>query len=408
MLTAPGGGGGVPRRPAAKPVVHHAVLTAAYVKPKPVNRKIPAKYKPRAKPSPRPHSSFTLPALGKLPNPRTPIATPVSSVSYGALQKQAVSAKPAPAAPKPVSPYANPLRGVQGLQLGRIDQGVDYFGQGGSPVYSIGAAKVLRVSDPARPSTSWPGGGLIAYQLTSGPAKGTSVYVAEDIAPTVAVGQTVNKNTVIGRINQLGYIETGLTTAGQPGTPVAPFGGPYPTAAGTAFGKFLASLGAGVKGISAMQPVKGHVSVPPAPTPPHLTPGPILGTPIAGGGHGGDRLPPVKEPKLRGPGPRFKIQTGPLTPFRSGVKLKSFPPAGKPVPGGTSTTGTTGSITSKTVKLPGSVLGAGGSIGNTGPNPSPGSGSATTLLLLGGGALIVIFLIMHKKGGKPKALKGMK
>ena len=215
VFSGSGGGGHVPaRRPAPKraPVraPAHIVLTAYH--PKPVNRKIPSKF--RAKP--HPHPSFTLPALGSLPHPRSATATPVgghtgqpSMTLQQAIQAQKTAAASAPTTTARVSPYANPLRGVQGLIPGRIDQGVDFYGQGGSPVYAIGPGKILRTSYPARPTTSWPGGGLIAYQLTGGPAKGTSVYVAEDITPAVAQGQKVTKNTVIGFINQLGYIPMG-------------------------------------------------------------------------------------------------------------------------------------------------------------------------------------------------------
>ena len=106
---------------------------------------------------------------------------------------QTVQAAPV-AAPVAVSPgtYANPLRAVAALSPERVDQGVDYSGYG--PIYAIGDGVVLNTVNGG-----WPGGTFIAYRLTDGPAVGRVVYVAENVAPAVSVGQRVTAATVLGK-----------------------------------------------------------------------------------------------------------------------------------------------------------------------------------------------------------------
>lgn len=152
----------------------------------------------------------------------------------------------APAPPAPVhlaSPgaYANPLRAVGGLTPNRIDQGVDYDGVG--PLYAIGDGVVLSTV-----SGGWPGGTYITYRLTDGPAAGLVAYAAEDLEPTVQVGQVVTPNTVIGQVYEgstgieLGWANSDLgnTMASAYGQ----FGGENTTAFGYNFAQLLESLGA--------------------------------------------------------------------------------------------------------------------------------------------------------------------
>lgn len=142
--------------------------------------------------------------------------------------------------------YRDPLREVSGLVLERIDQGVDFDGSG--PVYAIGDGVI---TNAAGDSGGWPGGGWITYQLTDGADAGLIVYVAEDVAPTVQVGQRVTSSTVIGNMFDDGDgIETGwaqasgvtaesqLPEAGSIGG-----GGPFPTMIGVSFDELLQSLG---------------------------------------------------------------------------------------------------------------------------------------------------------------------
>jgi murein DD-endopeptidase MepM/ murein hydrolase activator NlpD len=138
--------------------------------------------------------------------------------------------------------YANPLRAARGLSANRIDQGVDYEGFG--PVYAIGDGQVLSVVNGG-----WPGGTFICYRLTNGPAAGLVVYVAEDLNPSVQIGQTVTANTVLGSMFGGTYgIETGWAQSSADGDTMAAvygqYGGGNTTAFGNNFSQLLTSLGA--------------------------------------------------------------------------------------------------------------------------------------------------------------------
>jgi murein DD-endopeptidase MepM/ murein hydrolase activator NlpD len=142
--------------------------------------------------------------------------------------------------------YRNPLRGVRGLVRERIDDGVDFSGTG--PVYALGDAVVTGATAT---NYGWPGGGWITYQLTSGPAQGLVVYVAEDITPAVQTGQRVSPSTVIGTMFDGGDgIETGWAQAsGLSAESELPQAGgigglgPFPTRIGVNFDELLHSLG---------------------------------------------------------------------------------------------------------------------------------------------------------------------
>jgi murein DD-endopeptidase MepM/ murein hydrolase activator NlpD len=138
--------------------------------------------------------------------------------------------------------YANPLREIRGLTPERIDMGVDYSGYG--PIYAIGDGIVLTTTVPG-----WPGGTMIVYQLTDGPANGLVVYAAEDIAPVVRVGDAVTADSVLG-LMYVGPdgIETGWGDPAVIGNTLAgdtlQFDGANTTAFGTNFSEFLHWLGA--------------------------------------------------------------------------------------------------------------------------------------------------------------------
>ena len=166
-----------------------------------------------------------------------------AAIAAAAAQSEA-AAPPAPttdAAPAPVAGrYANPLRGMAGLESERIDQGVDYGGWG--PIYAVGDGVVISTV-----SGGWPGGAFISYRLTDGPAAGLVVYAAEDIEPTVEIGQTVTPNTVIGHVYEGYYgIETGWADGRGDGTTLAADNGFYygSSSFGYNFSQFLESLGA--------------------------------------------------------------------------------------------------------------------------------------------------------------------
>jgi hypothetical protein len=162
-------------------------------------------------------------------------------------QPSAATGAATPTAHEPNSPvYANPLRAISGLIPERIDQGVDFGGTG--PIYAIGDAVVTGATSA---NYGWPGGGWITYRLTDGPAAGLTVFVAEDVQPTVTVGATVTPQTVIATMYDGGAgIETGWAMASgftaESQTPEAGSisgAGPYPTEVGLNFEELLQALG---------------------------------------------------------------------------------------------------------------------------------------------------------------------
>jgi len=164
-----------------------------------------------------------------------------------AQQRQAEQAQQAQAAATAAA-YANPLRNVSGLVPERVDQGVDFSGSG--PVYAIGNGVV---TEALGSGSGWPGGGWISYRLTSGPAQGLVVYVAEDVTPDVQVGQTVTSSTVVANMfNGSDGIETGwamgdgtsrLTESQTPEAGDIGGNGPFPTMTGLNFEELLQALG---------------------------------------------------------------------------------------------------------------------------------------------------------------------
>lgn len=132
--------------------------------------------------------------------------------------------------------YADPLRSISGLVPERIDQGVDYSGFG--PIYAIGDGVVVNTVNGG-----WPGGTFIVYQLTSGPASGLFVYAAEDINPSVSVGEQVTSNTVLGQMYEgPDGIETGWADGSAIGESMAAEYGQFSGANSTAFGYNFSQL----------------------------------------------------------------------------------------------------------------------------------------------------------------------
>ena len=141
--------------------------------------------------------------------------------------------------------YRNPLRSISGLIPERIDMGVDFGGTG--PIYALGDGVVTS----AMTNAGWPGGGWVTYRLTNGPASGLMVFVAEDVTPTVQVGQTVTSSTVIATMFDGGAgIETGWAQADAssaesqlPEAGGISGSGPFPTEVGLNFEALLQGLG---------------------------------------------------------------------------------------------------------------------------------------------------------------------
>jgi hypothetical protein len=142
--------------------------------------------------------------------------------------------------------YLNPLRRATGIVSERIDQGVDFDADGGSPLYALGDGIVVAVYN-----WGWPNGVFIAYRLTDGPAQGHYVYASEDLVPDVSVRQSVTNSTVIGTFvagADGGYdIETGWADGTGLGNSMARTCGQWDgydsTALGQNFSRLLVSLG---------------------------------------------------------------------------------------------------------------------------------------------------------------------
>jgi Transglycosylase SLT domain len=116
------------------------------------------------------------------------------------------------ALPEAGGSYVNPFALSTNLVTGRIDQGVDFTGEG--PIVAIGKALVLEVGAPG-----WPEGGGVLYQLLEGPLKGQSIFVYEGVDATVQPGQTVAAGQQIATFRPGGSIETGL--ADSSGVPLS-------------------------------------------------------------------------------------------------------------------------------------------------------------------------------------------
>ena len=193
---------------------------------------------------------FGLPTSGATQGPASPRPT-ASRGAQASQQPQIVRIKVASRPGQHRGPgqagagYLNPLRGVSGLVPERIDEGVDFGGSG--PIYALGDAVITNAGE----NSGWPGGGWITYQLTDGPAAGLMVYVAEDVTPTVSVGQHVSSSTVIASMFagadgiETGWAQpTGVSAESElPEAGGIGGSGPYPTRVGVDFDELLQALG---------------------------------------------------------------------------------------------------------------------------------------------------------------------
>jgi hypothetical protein len=158
----------------------------------------------------------------------------------------------------PLEGYYNPLRGVTSLWPQEVDQGVDYCAAG--PIYAIGDGVVANVY-----SSGWPNDVFISYRLTNGPAKGLYVYDAENVTPTVSVGEHVTPTTIVGQLHDAATcLETGWADPPGPIQHAAAhleYHGKNSTAYGLNFNTLLAALGS--------RPGLPQPDGPPGPLPAH-------------------------------------------------------------------------------------------------------------------------------------------
>jgi hypothetical protein len=143
---------------------------------------------------------------------------------------------------------ANPFRDTKHLVPERIDQGIDYAGDG--TVYAVCSGTILNLAN-----LGWCFGGACAFisiKIDSGPYKGLVSYMAEGCATASLthpphVGDHVSTTTVICNLlpGSTG-IETGWATLAGNGTPLAQLyggNGSCTTTAGESYNRFLKSLG---------------------------------------------------------------------------------------------------------------------------------------------------------------------
>lgn len=141
--------------------------------------------------------------------------------------------------------YANPVQHIQNLTAERIDMGVDYSGTGS--LVAMGDGVITNVYN-----SGWPGGTFIGLKFTSGTYKDLIMYYAEDIKPSVSVGQRVKAGETIGQMYnggsgiEIGWSSDGIGTAlaahlGQ--IPSAGDAGGWSTACGVSMSDFIKACG---------------------------------------------------------------------------------------------------------------------------------------------------------------------
>lgn len=150
--------------------------------------------------------------------------------------------------------FVNPIG--RGLRSARVDMGVDYTGSG--PLYAMGSGTITNVYN-----TGWPGGTFIGLHLDTG----QYVYYAENISPSVRIGERVSPGQLVGTARgSYPYIEVGWAAAPGSGETMAAASGQAapgsdpgarPTAFGVNMSQWIQSLG-GPPGIIS-GPVTGSV-----------------------------------------------------------------------------------------------------------------------------------------------------
>ncbi|HUA13586.1 MAG TPA: hypothetical protein VL989_03745 [Candidatus Sulfotelmatobacter sp.] len=150
-------------------------------------------------------------------------------------------------APTPSSSgYTDPFHGSKNLVYNRVDEGVDFATDSSVPIYAIGSGIVTEATESSSFYTTSAGhADWITYQLSSGPAKGKFVYVAEGCSPVL-----VHATEIVGPNTQLctvlpDSIETGwaVNATEQAAAAINVYQEGNATAYGQNFEELLTSLG---------------------------------------------------------------------------------------------------------------------------------------------------------------------
>ena len=161
--------------------------------------------------------------------------------------------------------YVNPFASAHSLVASRVDQGVDYTGEG--PIVALGDAKVTYAT---RKDPGWAycgAEGALTLQLLDGPDQGHYVYVTEGVAPDVSAGTQVAAGETVASFTGQRCIEIGWSATatdaqpeaqvlGQQGRGAGQDPGSNRTYCGQSMSDLLSSLGAPA-GVTGDMPVIG-------------------------------------------------------------------------------------------------------------------------------------------------------
>lgn len=124
------------------------------------------------------------------PSPASYTSTQTKNLTFATSELQKMAGTPLVNVHGGAAGDVNP---IPGAVIGRTDMGVDANLKPGAPILAPNNAKVVGISP------NWyKGQPYIAVQLTSGANAGKVMYVAEQVTPSVKVGQTLQRGQAIG------------------------------------------------------------------------------------------------------------------------------------------------------------------------------------------------------------------
>jgi hypothetical protein len=205
-------------------------------------------------------------APGAVPGAASPAVDPSAAPTPGAPAANVVSSA------APAGGYVNPL--PADAHIGRTDMGVDVDLKPGEPIVAIGNSRVVGIMP------NWYAGQpYVALQLLDGPMKGHNYYVAEQITPSVSVGQVIRAGEPIAHYAASGTgIEMGWAGSNWQQTLAQAQGNTGDAShndapAGVSFSNFLHSLANRASGGGSSPPAAAAAAVDPAAAPGAPAPG---------------------------------------------------------------------------------------------------------------------------------------